>query len=246
MLQSRPSNIPGRKHKTIAVDFSNPFLRAFFAGYPKAHEARLNEAARSLPGWVDTSRVQERADAAAAGRAPRPLAIVCDIDEVILSNIHMNSFYAPAGAQGPDAVDFHAADAFGWPRGARLNPLLPGAFDLLACARRLGLAVFFVTGRLEPIREETVENLVQVGLAGDSDEKVLRTADLLRPDGPLLMCTETLYPKLGESIRPFKEGRRQSIEKNHRIVLNLGDQVSDLGLFGDVQVLVPHPFYYIL
>ncbi len=246
MLQSRPSNIPGRKHKIIAVDFSNPFLRAFFAGYPKAHEARLNEATRSLPDWADKARAQERADAASAGHKARPLAIVCDIDEVILSNIHMNSFSAPAGAQGPDAIDFHAADAFGWPRGARLNPLLPGAFDLLACARKLGLAIFFVTGRLEPIREETVENFVQVGLAGNSDEKILRTADLLSPNGPLIMCTEALYPKLGESIRTFKEGRRQLIEKNHRIVLNLGDQVSDLGLYGDIQVLVPHPFYFIL
>jgi predicted secreted acid phosphatase len=45
-------------------------------------------------------------------------------------------------------------------------------------------------------------------------------------------------------VRPFKEGRRKKIQETHRIVMNIGDQVSDLGLYGDVQVHCPQPFYF--
>jgi hypothetical protein len=202
-----------------------------------------------LRSWVGRSRSDEAARAAALGVAPRPLAAVVDIDEVLLSNIHMNSFAAPAGAQGPEPVDFHACDYYSapggdpWPRDdLRLNPLLPGSRRLLEELRAEGCAVFLVTGRLEAIRDETVENLVYVGLAGPRAGAIWDVEDLRRPGGPLRMCPTALPP--GGSIRPFKEEQRGRLEETHRIAINIGDQVSDLGLHGDTQVLIPHPFYY--
>jgi hypothetical protein len=44
-------------------------------------------------------------------------------------------------------------------------------------------------------------------------------------------------------LREFKEGQRLAIERHHRIVLNVGDQVSDIGLHGDTHMLLPNPFY---
>jgi predicted secreted acid phosphatase len=237
----------------VFVDFSNPYLRNYLAnGYGEAHRRHLDNIRAALPDWIADARRREAKVAFAEGRAPRLLAATLDIDEVIFSNIHMNVFAAAAGEQGPEAIDFHAADYYTapdgkpWPRDdLRLNPLLPGARKLLDCLRDHKVRIFFITGRLESIRDETVENFEFVGLAGDVTTGALfERAALLNPAGPLLMCPDAEYPQPGQSVRPYKESRRRAIEATHRIVVNVGDQVSDLGLYGDVQVHVPHPFYY--
>lgn len=255
MLQARPSTIPGRKHKMVFVDFSNPYLRNYLAnGFGEAHRKTLDDVRAKIPAWAADSCRREVEAAQRESRRPRPLAAVLDIDEVVLSNIHMNSFSAPAGVQGPDPIDFHAADYFTapngrpWPRDdLRLNPLLPGARELIGELRALGLAVFFITGRLETIRDETVENFGFVGLAapGGASPALFDLEDLRRSaGGPLIMCPPAEYPPPGQTVRPYKESRRLAIEASHRIVLNVGDQISDLGLYGDVQVHMPHPFYW--
>lgn len=251
MLTARRSAIPGRKHKMVYVDFSNPYLRDYIRGFCESHRRHLDGVRARLPGWVADARRREEQEAAAEGRAPRPLAATLDVDEVILANIHMNSFTAPAGVQGPDPVDFHAADYYlapdgkPWPRDdLRLNPLLPGARELIEALRALEVRVYMITGRLESIREETVENFAYVGLAANTDDALFRLDAIARPGGPLIMCPDAEYPPPGATVRPYKESRRRAIEATHRVVLNVGDQVSDLGLYGDVQVHCPHPFYW--
>lgn len=230
-----------RKHKMVKVDFGNPWYRNYLRGYVAAHQQMLNEVRKALPGWVvqTKKREAERVKAEPPRTTARRLAVVFDIDEVVLSNIHMNSYQ-------DEHTDFHAADYFKWPRGARLNPLLPGAGELLAEVNRLGLDVFFITGRLESIREETIENFAEVGLAGEGrlydSEALRRCAE--DSSAQLHMCPDDEYPEPGESLRPFKEGRRRKISQTHRIVLNIGDQASDLGEYGDVQYLTSHPFYF--
>jgi hypothetical protein len=235
----------------MKVDFSNPYLRWYLAGYCEAHRAFLAGVRERLSAWLATSRADEARGAAALGRVPRPLAAVLDLDEVVFSNIHMNVFQAPAGEQGPEAVDFHAADYFlapdgrPWPRDdLRLNPLLPGVRGLLEALLREGVRVFFVTGRLESIRDETVENFAFVGLASAAPGALFGLDELSRPGDTLIMCPDAEYPAPGQSVRPFKEARRREIEARYRISVNLGDQVSDLGLYGDTQVYAAHCFYY--
>lgn len=238
----------------VFVDFSNPYLRDYLAHrYLKEHSSHIDRILGRLGQWLDSAQEEEARLAESLGRAPRPLAAVVDIDEAILSNIHMNSFAAPAGVQGPEPVDFHACDYYvapggsPWPRDdLRLNPLLPGSRQLLqALAERC--EVYLVTGRLEAIRDETVENLVYVGLASPEGKRggaIWALGDLQGTNGSLRMCPAERAPAPGESIRPFKEDQRRRIEETHRIAVNIGDQVSDLGLHGDVQALIPHPFYY--
>ena len=254
MLAARRSTIPGRRHKMVFVDFSNPYLRDYLARrYLKEHRSHVGRILDRLGAWVECSKEAEKKRAEALGLPPRPLAAVVDIDEVVLSNIHMNSFSSPAGAQGPDPVDFHACDCYTapsgepWPRDdLRLNPLLPGARELLRALSE-HCEVYLVTGRLETIRDETVENLVYVGLAspgGRGAGAIWALSALQGADGALRMCPPEAAPAPGESIRPFKESQRRRIEETHRIAVNIGDQVSDLGLHGDAQVLLPHPFYH--
>jgi predicted secreted acid phosphatase len=223
----------------VYVDFSNPYLRGYLANhYCQNHRRALDTIRTCLAGWVTESRHREEKNA--QGRPPRPLAAVLDIDEVLLCNIHMNTFQAPAGVQGADPVDFHASDYYlgpdgqQWPRGdLRLNPLLPGARELLEEIRRQGIKLFLITGRLESIREETIENFAYVGLA-----------DIDVGPAALIMCPVAERPLPGMSIRPWKEGRRAAIDETHRIVINVGDQISDLGLYGDMQIQCPHPYYW--
>ncbi len=221
----------------VVVDFSNPFLRNFLEGYVLLHKQRLEQITKSIPKWVEKAYAEEGYRSQQTGCLPRLLAATLDIDEVILSNIHMNSY-----CNGP--IQFYASDYFTgpdgrpWPRGSRLNPLLPGAKELLQCLKKLKLDVFLITGRRESIRSETVENFDVLGLT--TGEKLIDASP-----SHLLMCPDAEYPPLGESIRPFKEARRAEIERVFRIVVNVGDQVSDLGEHGDVQVLTPHHFYHI-
>jgi len=227
----------------VFVDFSNPFTREYLAAeFGPAHRRALEAVRARLPAWAAAARALE------AGGRGRPLAAVVDVDEVVLGNIHANTFQAAAGVQGPGPVDFFACDFFeapgggAWPRAeTRLGPLLPGARELLEELRRLGVAPVLLTGRLEPLRAETIENLALVGLAGPG--AVFSFEELGGEGGALLMCPAVEDPPPGGSVRPFKEGRRARLELTHRIVLNIGDQVSDLGLHGDWQVQVPHPFY---
>lgn len=228
----------------VFVDFGNPFLRAFLTHFAAKHQDSLEEIRHMLPKVAEEVRAAEEKQAAEKGGAPRPLAAVLDIDEVVLANIHMNSY---AG----EGVDFHAADYYTapdgrpWPRDdLRLNPLLPGARELLESLLALGIRVFFITGRLESIRDETVDNFVYVGLAGSDPDALFAVADLSAPGGSLIMCPDAEYPPAGWSVRPFKESRRRAIEERYRICLNVGDQASDLGAHGDWQVWLPHPFYW--
>lgn len=235
----------------VFVDFSNPYLRDYLANrYLQEHSAHMVRILDRLESWVASSLEAEKKLAEALGRPPRRLAAVVDIDEVILSNIHMNSYTAPAGVQGPDPIDFHACDYYvspdggPWPRGdLRLNPLLPRSRQLLRALAE-HCEVFLITGRLETIRDETEENLEYVGLASPEGWRGGAVWSLGELRGALRMCPQERAPAPGESIRPFKEEQRRRIEETHRIAVNIGDQVSDLGLYGDAQVLIPHPFYY--
>lgn len=253
MFQARAATAPGRRHKTVAVDFSNEFLRYYLREvHCRAHRERLDAARARVAEWAARSRAAEaaRAVGVSADGLARPLAAVFDIDEVVLANIHANE---------DTASGFHAADYFEapgggpWPRGdSRYNPLMPGVRELFEELARHGVAIFFVTGRLESVRAETVANFVHVGLACEGPRKTEKegnppftAAELAEGAGPLLLCADGEYPPLGESVRPYKERRRRKIEATHRIMLNVGDQASDLGS-GDVQLLLPHPFYYIM
>lgn len=233
----------------VYVDLSNPFLRDYFPKWLRSHSAALDSIRAQLPEWAAASRRAEAELARREGRAPRPLAVVFDIDEVLLCNTHLNGFQAPAGVQGPAPIDFHIADFFvdratgkPWIRNDPGDPPLPGANALLAEAVALGLRPFFVTGRLESIRDRTVEDFRRAGFTRSelASDAPLAAEDLKTT---LVLCPDGLRPPPTESIRPWKEGRRAVIEKDFRIVLNVGDQASDLGLYGDRQCCLPHPFY---
>jgi len=208
----------------------------YFPHWLKIHAMHLGIMTRNLHLWKrvishSASREEQKA---------RPLAIVLDIDEVLCCNL-----YAPECLENDG---FYIADFFkdprsgydrAWPRGDRLTPPYDGALELVQEAVKLNLKVFFITGRRESIRKETLETFCAAGFTHPEQKKTICYTSLQHPDGDLIM-----YPNESSvPIQIWKEKQREQISKLYRIMLNVGDQKSDLGRYGDIQYLVSHPFY---
>ena len=118
-----------------------------------------------------------------------------------------------------------------WYVSLRCGTAIAGTLRLFREAEKDKVAVFFITGRPEGQRADTEGNLKAVGY--DRWEGLY-----LRPEG---------HPKT-QAVTEYKSGdRSQIVSKGYRIVLNVGDQVSDpLGNpEADHSVKLPNPFYLI-
>lgn len=157
---------------------------------------------------------------AARKRPAEKLALVLDIDETALSN------YKEMAAQDYGYV----ASAFdAWEDSAQATAI-PGTLRLYQEARRLGVSVFFITGRGEAHRAATEQNLKSVGYTS-WDGLTLRSA-----------------AQSGEATIAYKSGARKAIvDAGYRVILNVGDQFSDLkgSPAAEFSVKLPNPFYYI-
>lgn len=145
------------------------------------------------------------------------LAAVFDIDETALSNWDV---MAECGfCSYGTQVKLHPN-----PHGPAISPVL----ELFNFAKTKGIAVFFVTGRHENQRELTVRNLMEVGYSAWSDL-------VMQPDNNT------------DPARVFKpRNRRQITGRGYRIILNIGDQASDLaGCCAERVFKLPNPFYQI-
>jgi acid phosphatase len=157
---------------------------------------------------------------AARRPAREKLALVLDIDETTLSN------YAEMVKAG-FAYDAKAFNA--WEELAQA-PAIPGTLHLFNEAKRLGVSVFFLTGRAEAQRATTERGLRAAGFDG-WQELILR-----KPGQDSLSAQE------------FKSARRKDIvAEGYRLVLNVGDQWSDLrgAPEAEYSVKYPDPYYFI-
>ena len=140
-------------------------------------------------------------------------AIVLDIDDTSLSNYDCLK-----------AVDFDRAAA-----DCADLPAIPPTLRLYRYARAHDVRVFFITGRRERAREDTVDNLKAEGY---TRWKGLR----MRPDDQPASRRDG-----------WKARTRRAIERRgYRIVVNLGDQRSDLdGGHALRRFKLPNPMYVI-
>jgi predicted secreted acid phosphatase len=144
------------------------------------------------------------------------MAVVSDIDETLLDN--RDHFTT--------VKEFDWDKFVHWVNEAKAPNLQPTA-NFLQWARKKGFAVFFVTGRPEELRGATIKNLVRNGIGYDGL--------YLRPPGDKRSAIE------------IKTEYRKQIEKlGFKIVVNIGDQVSDLvgGYAIDCEKL-PNRIYFI-
>ncbi len=145
--------------------------------------------------------------------------IVFDIDETALSSYSRLAASNFTGTVGALAAAIVAAD----------SPALEPTLSLFDWAKKHGVSTFFITGRpgsIPAFRDFTDKNLKAAGYSG--------WTELHLNDG-------------GEPTKQYKSGTRAAIEKEgYRILVNVGDQESDLvGGYAVRGFKLPNPFYFI-
>lgn len=131
-------------------------------------------------------------------KAGKKLAVVSDVDETLLDN---RPFF-----EKQTKFDWPAFTA--WVKNADA-PTLPKTAKFLSWAKENGFSVFLVTGRNEGMRAGTEANLKKRNIK--YDELLMRTADSNAK-------AETVKVPLREKVE----------KKGYNIVVNIGDQWSDL------------------
>jgi acid phosphatase len=157
----------------------------------------------------------------AAHRLPQEkLALVLDIDETTLSNYQEMT-------KADFAYDSNAFNA--WVDSAKA-PAIAGTLRLFKEAQRLEVSVFFLTGRPEAQRDPTERNLRAQGFQNWQQL-------MLRPP-----------EQASATALAFKSAARAEIAaQGYALVLNVGDQWSDLrgNPEAEFSVKYPDPYYYI-
>ncbi len=149
----------------------------------------------------------------------KPLAMILDIDETSLSNY-------------PDLYKMHFGGSFREVQdleGKGTDPLISPTLALYNYAKANKVAVFFVTGRTERYKEATAKNLERAGYKNWDGL-------YLKPENYNL-----------NSASFYKANIRKEIEnQGFDIVLNIGDQESDLvGGYADKTFKLPNPYYFV-
>ncbi|MFI5182894.1 MAG: HAD family acid phosphatase [Vicinamibacteria bacterium] len=177
---------------------------------------------------ADVAAVTTRAQAYMEKRArqvARPAAVF-DVDETSLSN------WPAYRANGWGRITSGGCDVEAGPCGLRAwqalgqSKAIRPTLALARRARELGVAVFFITGRPQDLREATERNLREQGYEPDGL--------VLFPDGPR-----------PPSAADFKvPERRKLTEEGYTILFTIGDQESDLkGGYAEQTFKLPNPVY---
>ncbi len=157
----------------------------------------------------------------AAHRRPNEkLALVLDIDETTLSNWDQMS---------TANFEYNSKDFNAWVESAQA-PAIPGTVRVYDEAQRLGVSVFFLTGRSDSQRASTETNLRVRGF-NTWQKLIMRSLE-----------------QKGLTALAYKSAERAKIvAAGYRIVLNVGDQWSDLrgNPEAEYSVKYPDPFYFI-
>lgn len=191
---------------------------------------RLEDYAECVGGggcyWADVDAQAKRAEVALDGlvagrKAGEKLALVLDIDETSLSN------YCEMKRED---YGFLSEMFNAWEVSSEADMALPGTLRLFNHARAEGVEVFFITGRPGEQKAATAKNLEAAGYKG--------WKGLSLREGPQKTMTTVEYKS---------QERKKIVDAGYRIVMNVGDQWSDLNgePRGEISVKLPNPFYYL-
>ncbi len=148
------------------------------------------------------------------------LAVVFDIDETVLSNYaYMQKLNF--GGTSNEIVNLIEEGK---------SPAIPVTLALYQQAGKAQIYVFFITGRKDTagVRKNTADNLHAAGF--DKYESLILKPVNYKP-----------------TVSTYKTAARKKItDQGYHIVLNIGDQMSDLnGGYADRTYKLPNPYYYI-
>ena len=164
-------------------------------------------AANNLQTYLNATEALERALADNSWSAAleqkenfedKPPAIIIDIDETVLDNSPFQSRTILSGLSYPNGWSE-------WVNESKANAV-EGVYDFLHYANDKEVEIFYLTNRLESFRAPTIKNLINLGLP-------------FKNENMLLMRKE-------QNSRDKTERRKLVADKN-RVVLIIGDQLTD-------------------
>jgi acid phosphatase len=167
--------------------------------------AQLDKAIKT-PDW-DALATDDR-QTPARGLAP---AIIVDIDETVLDNSPYQARLIRAGKSFDDALWIQ------WVSEQSANAI-PGAVEFLQAAAHRGVTIFYVSNRDLPQTAATLENLRKRGFpVTDASQVLLRGTVVAGCD----------------QVGSGKGCRRQLVGREHRVLMQFGDQLGDLVTIAD-------------
>lgn len=222
---------------SVSISFSSVGTLASVQGQASRlpHVPSIYDTQRQVEKYVDSGRYdRDVAKVVTAARAwldkrvkttSKP-AIVLDIDETALSNwpaMRVNGWVRITN--GPCDLEKGPCGIRSWQAMAKSKAIAP-TLALAQHAHKLGVAVFFITGRPERLREATERNLREQGYEW--------AGLILEPEGATF-----------SSAADFKAPERRKVaERGYTILLSLGDQESDLeGGYAERTFKLPNPVY---
>ncbi len=149
----------------------------------------------------DTTISADEAQLAEGGFAEKPPAIILDCDETILDN----SAYNARNILKKESYSTETWNA--WCLEVKAEAI-PGSLDFVTRAQALGADIFFITNRRDVVKKATIKNLKKLGFPATPENVLTKNKELGRGDD--------------------KISRRAAIAKTHRIVMLIGDSMSDL------------------
>jgi predicted secreted acid phosphatase len=226
----------------VFIDLSNPFIRMYLKEiYLDRHKTQMDIATKDVDKMIEVRSIEEAERVEKYDESPdnfdkhRKFAATIDIDETILSNIYMEHFKSD-GEYDSQPVEFDVGkELFNWDRESKMAPSLPGAFELMEKLIASDVKIFFISGRKEHLRNQTVENFGFLDFNKLFSKDELNKELILLPDDG---CD------ISPQIRKFKEDERYKIQKKYRIILNVGDQASDYSDQADTNLILMHPLYF--
>ncbi len=151
-----------------------------------------------LAGLDDPHWSADEVQVVAGDFQTKPPAIIMDVDETILDN----SEYNARNIRDGQAFSLESWNA--WCNEVAATPI-PGAIEFIHRAEALGVQVFFITDREDEVKQATIDNLKKLGVNA-SEQNVL-----------------TKNPQWDDKV-----SRRARVTRDYRVVLLIGDSMSDL------------------
>ncbi len=128
-------------------------------------------------------------------------AVILDVDETVLDNSAFNARNILKG----EAYKTETWNA--WCEEGQADAI-PGSLEFVKAAHAMGVKIFYVTNRRDVVKAATVKNLRRLGFPVSKSTMLTKNADKGRGDDKLT--------------------RRAMIAEKHRIILLIGDSMSDL------------------
>lgn len=149
----------------------------------------------------DTTISADEAQLAEGKFANKPPAIILDCDETVLDN----SAYNARNILNKETYSTETWNAWCLEMQAEA---IPGSLEFVTRAKALGADIFFITNRRDVVKEATIENLKKLGFPATVENVLTKNKELGRGDD--------------------KISRRATVAETHRIVMLVGDNMSDL------------------